>query len=87
MQKGNDYLKSWFFLYRKFYNLALLIGNKFNAQILIYYQQMKKEYEMQAVGAHHRNLHVPQGEKPRTSSVIAADFQYLRQKMANDVAA
>lgn len=37
--------------------------------------------------ANHRNLHVPQGEKPRTSSVIAADFQYLRQKMANEVAA
>jgi hypothetical protein len=31
-------------------------------------------------------LNVPAGEKPRTSSVIAADFQYLRQKMANDVA-
>ncbi len=42
---------------------------------------------MEAVGSHNRNHNVPQGEKPRTSSVIAADFQYLRQKMANDVAA
>jgi hypothetical protein len=51
---------------------------------------MKNEYEMSSVnsGQSRPNAHHNQSDdKPRTSSVIAADFQYLRQKMANDVAA
>ena len=45
-----------------------------------------KEYEMRPIGGSQAQ-HNQNADRVRTSSVIAADFQYLRQTMNNQTAA